>query len=99
MIKMLINFHVPHLEDYLHQTTLEMHYLMEKKAKKVKKVKKEKEPLQEFVVVVKVLLHILKMYHHLTLLCVGSKSFVKLVFLHEYIVWDPFPIIMMDIKD
>ena len=72
--------------------TLEMHYLMEKK---VKKMKKEKEPLQEFVAVVKVMLHLLKM----TLLCVDSKSFKKLVSLHEYIVWGPFPIIIVDIKD
>ena len=95
MIKILINFHVLHLKDYLYQATLEMHYLMEKKAKKMKK---EKEPLQEFVAVVKVMLHLLKMYH-LTLICVDSKSFKKLVSLHEYIVWGPFPIIMMDIKD
>ena len=78
---MLINFHIPHLKDYLHQATLEMHYSMEKKAKKMKK---EKEQLQESVAVVKVMLHLLKMYHHLTLLCVNSKSFEKLVSHHEY---------------
>ena len=93
---MLINFHIPHLKDYLHQATLEMYYSMEKKAKKIKK---ENEPLQESAAVVKVMLHLLKMYHHLTLLYIDSKSFEKLVSHHENVVRSPFPVIIMAMKD